>query len=400
MTTTTNKGLNLPAYGSVSPSWDIPVNANFSIIDAALGGTTSLSTTTGTVVLTAAQYQSAFFLISGTLTGNVTYTIPSGVNGDWVYDTTGLVQGGFTLTINYGGGGASIVLLANNQGSFFCTALGVKTLASTLSTTTGSGSVVLATGATMTSPSITTPTFTGLTLLNPTIFNGYTLVNGVMSVPTQAAADSTANVASTAFVQTAINAKIGFTLPKVYSYFTAGSYTYTPTSGAKWIRARFVGGGGSGACSNSAAYYGGSGGAGGYGEVVLAAATYTFTVGAGGAGSTTTTGNSGGTTYFGQNLGTPYWATPGSGGSTTTGGAGGSGTSNCSVYAVGGPGASGAGAGASGGGASYFGGGGQLNATGTGGTASAWGAGGSGSYLAYASGAGAVGIVVIEEYFA
>lgn len=96
--TTTNKGLEQPASGSVS--WDVPLNANFGYIDKSLGGVTAISVTGVTatpVALTLAQYQNLILSFSGTLTANVTYLIPSGVGGEWIVKNA--TSGAYTLTI-------------------------------------------------------------------------------------------------------------------------------------------------------------------------------------------------------------------------------------------------------------------------------------------------------------
>jgi len=96
--TTTNKGLEQPAPGSVS--WDAPLNANFGYIDKSLGGITSIDVTGVTatpVALTLSQYQNLILSFSGTLTANVTYLIPSGVGGEWIVKNA--ASGAYTLTI-------------------------------------------------------------------------------------------------------------------------------------------------------------------------------------------------------------------------------------------------------------------------------------------------------------
>ena len=115
---TTNKHLEQPAHGDYPDTWQIPVNGDMGVIDAALGGTTLLSTTSGAYTLTVSEYQNAFLSISGTLTGSVTYTIPSGVGGQWTFDTTAVVLGGFTVTLASGGGG-SVVLPGGQTGLVF-----------------------------------------------------------------------------------------------------------------------------------------------------------------------------------------------------------------------------------------------------------------------------------------
>jgi hypothetical protein len=107
-TYTVNKHLEEPANGDYPGNWNTPVNANFSAIDQALGGTTSLNVTglSGTVTLTTVQYQSLYLAVSGTLTANVTFQFPSGVGGMWV--VTNATTGAFTLSFT--GGGSTVTI--------------------------------------------------------------------------------------------------------------------------------------------------------------------------------------------------------------------------------------------------------------------------------------------------
>jgi hypothetical protein len=103
---TTNKDLAQPVVNSTN--WDVPLNANTSVIDAALGGNTTKNVTgvgTTPVVLTTAEYQKLILTFSGTLTANVTYHIPSGVGGQWVVRNA--TSGAFTLTIGNVAAGTS-----------------------------------------------------------------------------------------------------------------------------------------------------------------------------------------------------------------------------------------------------------------------------------------------------
>lgn len=111
---TTNKGLDQPALNALN--WNTPLNANFGIIDDALGGVTTKSVTGVTatpVVLTTSEYQKLILKFTGTLTANVTYQIPSGVGGQWVIQNS--ATGAFTITLASLGGGTSAVLSAGNS---------------------------------------------------------------------------------------------------------------------------------------------------------------------------------------------------------------------------------------------------------------------------------------------
>lgn len=126
-TFTANKYLEEPGYNDYVNNWNTPVNANFTAIDQALGGTTTLNVTglSGTVSLTATQYRSLNLYVSGTLTANVTFQFPSGVGGMWV--VTNATTGAFTLSFT--GGSATVAIpqsvtntIFNNQsGSTFLT---------------------------------------------------------------------------------------------------------------------------------------------------------------------------------------------------------------------------------------------------------------------------------------
>ena len=102
-TFTTNKVLELPGNGDYVDTWNIPVNGDMSIIDQAFGGVTNLNATTGSVTLSDTQYRSLILSVSGTIAADVTYTIPSGVGGQWVcYNNT---VGAFNVYLASAGGG-------------------------------------------------------------------------------------------------------------------------------------------------------------------------------------------------------------------------------------------------------------------------------------------------------
>ena len=111
--TTTNKGLIQPANGSYTDIWDQPVNTDWSYIDSAFGGVTSLNATgVSAATLTLAQYQPMAIAISGAMSNNVTYTIPSGVGGNWIVrnTTTDATGGPWTVTFASGGGGSTVAI--------------------------------------------------------------------------------------------------------------------------------------------------------------------------------------------------------------------------------------------------------------------------------------------------
>ena len=107
-TFSTNKTLELPGNGDYVNTWNVPVNGDMSIIDAAFGGTTSLNATSGSVTLSVAQYRPLILNVTGAITADVTYTIPSGVGGQWIVKN--LTTGGYSVIIASAGGGSSVAV--------------------------------------------------------------------------------------------------------------------------------------------------------------------------------------------------------------------------------------------------------------------------------------------------
>lgn len=105
-TFTPNKHIEEPASGDYNNAWAAPVNANWSIIDAALGQYTYISVAglsgTQNFTLTTGQYQSQSIQFNGLgVTGaNLTWQLPNGVSGMWhVFNNT---TGGPPFNINIG----------------------------------------------------------------------------------------------------------------------------------------------------------------------------------------------------------------------------------------------------------------------------------------------------------
>jgi len=119
---TGNKNLGKPAAADIN--WDIPLNADFDGLDAALGGVTSIAVTGVTTIqtLSISQVQRLTLKFSGTLGQNLVYRIPAPASvtgfpiagGNWIVDLTGVLSGlggPYTITISpLAGGGDSLVL--------------------------------------------------------------------------------------------------------------------------------------------------------------------------------------------------------------------------------------------------------------------------------------------------
>ena len=110
MTTTTNKGLSEPAYND--PNWNVPLNANFTILDNMAGSFTTLTTLTGSHTLSLSEYQPGILKVTGTLSGDVIYVIPSGVGGQWTV-TNLTTMGAHSLTFASAGAGSSVSIPAS-----------------------------------------------------------------------------------------------------------------------------------------------------------------------------------------------------------------------------------------------------------------------------------------------
>ena len=114
---TTNKNIEEPSSGSYQNAWASPVNANWVLIDTALGGTAVANLTTtgsGTYTIPLAVYQPPNIELIGTITGNIVAQFPAGVGGLWsVYNN---VTGNGTVTIASAGGGTSLTLPVAYQG--------------------------------------------------------------------------------------------------------------------------------------------------------------------------------------------------------------------------------------------------------------------------------------------
>jgi hypothetical protein len=145
-TYTTNKSIERPANNDYVNTWDLPVNADFTTIDTALGGNQILNPTglSGVVTLTTStsgvapfttttQWQAPNLIIGASLTGvatltaNVNYRLPSGVGGVWtIYNNT---TGAFTVTFSSAGGGTSVVLPQGYRTTVVCDGTNVQTSA-------------------------------------------------------------------------------------------------------------------------------------------------------------------------------------------------------------------------------------------------------------------------------
>ncbi len=135
-----NKNLELPASGDYANTWATPVNADWTALDTALGGTTTVNVVaaSGTVALTSTQYRPPNIVFSGTLTANVNYQFPAGVG--WfgtVYNNT---TGAFTITLSSADGGTTITPTQGNRTMVICTSGGTGVAVASTPTASVAGS--------------------------------------------------------------------------------------------------------------------------------------------------------------------------------------------------------------------------------------------------------------------
>lgn len=175
MATTTYLQLNQPAYNS--SAWDVPLNANETILDNAFGGTTSVSLVASNVTLTSTQLQAMQLRFTGAISANITIYIPSGYYGRWT--VTNATTGAFTLTIASAAGGTTYAIAQGYSSLICCDSTGVFASDSgilqggVLPTLSVTGNTTLGTNSSNTLTVNATSTFAAPTTYNATVtFNG------------------------------------------------------------------------------------------------------------------------------------------------------------------------------------------------------------------------------------
>ena len=233
---TPNKGIDLQVTGGNDNTWGGINNANFSIVDQALGGVTQIVVTgvaAGIYTLTAAQYTPPNIEFTGTLGGHLTYVVPDNVGGFWsVWNNT---TGAFLLTFASGNGSAYNVpagtrVLLICDGTYMQLASNVAGASANPSALVGLTAVNGTASTFMTSdsapaldPSIS-PTMTGTWAFNgPVTLSGAVALDGNMTVntgtiinagsanvlvATQVTGDNSTHPATTAFVQAQLLASL------------------------------------------------------------------------------------------------------------------------------------------------------------------------------------------------
>ena len=100
---TTNKNIEKPGNNDYINNWNVPVNFDMDIIDAALGSSVTKSSTGLDITLTVSEAQNQRIVVQGALSANISVLIPfvsgsttQAVGGMWVIDNQ--TSGAFTVT--------------------------------------------------------------------------------------------------------------------------------------------------------------------------------------------------------------------------------------------------------------------------------------------------------------
>ena len=139
---TTNKDIEKPGNGDYVDTWNIPLNGDMTVLDYALGTAISFNATSGsqtlgsydhdTKELVTYSYIPLIITVINTLAADITYTIPTGVGGQWIVrnTTTDGTGGPFTVTFASGGGGTSTVIPRGSNVVIFCDGTNVRSIGS------------------------------------------------------------------------------------------------------------------------------------------------------------------------------------------------------------------------------------------------------------------------------
>lgn len=108
---TTILRLEKPATGEKSGTWGTIANLNYDMLEAAIAGTTTISTTSGTVVLTNVDYtndqaKKAILYCNGALVGNLILEIP---NASKTYIVVNNTSNAYTVSVKTNSGSAKAV---------------------------------------------------------------------------------------------------------------------------------------------------------------------------------------------------------------------------------------------------------------------------------------------------
>jgi hypothetical protein len=273
------------------------LNDNASIIDKALGSFTTVSATNGTVNLTLSQCQNMCIKTGvDVFVSDVTFVIPSGVAGQWVFINQSAASA-FSLIVKNAASGTVLTIPSGQTRAVYSDGVTVTQLTTSIST--------------QAQAEAKTDNTTAMSPLRTA-----QQITSSLSSQVQAQAGTDNATLMTPLRTNEAIAALSINPYKNYQLFTTSGTWVKPASVSK-VFAIVVGGGGGGGAGQSGTN-GGDGGYGGRGaNLITVTGNVTVTVGAGGAGSNASSnGATGGTSIF-----STISATGGLGGIFANGGA-------------------------------------------------------------------------------
>lgn len=142
-TWTALKHIEKPGHGDYTNTWDVPVNADWDVLDSCFAGISDVSVTGvpgATQTFSTGQYQTPVIVFQGTLSNDVVYQFPTGITGYWIIANT-VTPAGHTVTVKSQGGGSTYVVPTSGRVLVFCDATNVL-LANTITSPYGSDTQV------------------------------------------------------------------------------------------------------------------------------------------------------------------------------------------------------------------------------------------------------------------
>lgn len=143
-TFTVNKNIELAGHNDYVDTWDTPTNANWSLVDKALGNSVSKNATglSGNQTLSTSDYQNLTINITGVPIGATTYVVPTGVGGMWVFINN--TTGGQTIGIKSNAGGSTVTVAESASAIVSCdgSATGMRMGTTTSASAAGSNTQI------------------------------------------------------------------------------------------------------------------------------------------------------------------------------------------------------------------------------------------------------------------
>ena len=111
-TFTTNKNIEKPGHNDYVDTWDVPVNADFDVIDSCFGQATINMTSLSSYTLLTSNVQSSALRFTGTLnSGSIPIKLTNGISGPFtIIDATTPTDSTSRLQLSWSSGGNSVLI--------------------------------------------------------------------------------------------------------------------------------------------------------------------------------------------------------------------------------------------------------------------------------------------------